>query len=302
MSSLHKDPRGRSPYWYVAYTGGTGVRCFKSTKETDWHRARVVADAWQRSAEEARRPTYFERIVNDTLRRLGFETREAPTVKEWLAEWLSNQHGSVSSGTLQKYSQVVSQFSGVVGSRKLASITPQDIIRFRDSLLRGGRSPRTVNYLIRLLRIPFRHALAAGTIERDPTALVKALKTPSSSIKGIFCVAEIHSLLQVASTEWQGLILAGFYTGQRLGDLSRLKWTSVELTERSITFSQGKTGNFVKIPLHPKLYDWLAIQSREAPNVFPTLCNKPMAGKTGLSSTFSKLVTQAISKIGGWAL
>jgi integrase len=130
-------------------------------------------------------------------------------------------------------------------------------------------------------------------IERDPTALVKALKTPSSSTKGIFTPDQIHSLLQVASTEWQGLILAGFYTGQRLGDLSRLNWTSVDLVERSITFNQGKTGNLVKIPLHPKLYDWLATQSHEAPNVFPTLFSKSMAGQTGLSVTFSKLVTQA---------
>jgi hypothetical protein len=54
MASLHKDPRGRSPYWFVAYRRGDGVRTLKSTKETDVHRANIVAHMMIRVAEEER--------------------------------------------------------------------------------------------------------------------------------------------------------------------------------------------------------------------------------------------------------
>jgi hypothetical protein len=53
--SLHKDSRGRSPYWFVAYRRGDGIRTFKSTKERDLNRAKIVAQMFYRIAEEERR-------------------------------------------------------------------------------------------------------------------------------------------------------------------------------------------------------------------------------------------------------
>lgn len=220
MAFLHQDPRGRSPYWYVAYRDGNGVRAFKSTRESDWHRAKCIADALERIADEERRPDtskqFLQRIVNDTLRRLGYETVQTPTVREWLEEWLANQHGAVSPSTLTKYTQVINQFLAFGADRKkLASISQEDIIRFRDGLLKGGRSPRTVNFLVHVLKLPFKAACAAGVIERNPVALVRSFHAKPST-KGIFTSDQISALLSVAPPEWQGLILAGFFTGGRL--------------------------------------------------------------------------------------
>ena len=49
MASLHRDPRGRSPFWYVAYTLPDGRRAFKSTGERD----RKKADEIRRALEKA---------------------------------------------------------------------------------------------------------------------------------------------------------------------------------------------------------------------------------------------------------
>lgn len=48
MASLHRDPR--SPYYYVASRLPNGKRTLRSTGETDFKRAKIVADALQRMA------------------------------------------------------------------------------------------------------------------------------------------------------------------------------------------------------------------------------------------------------------
>jgi integrase len=65
-----------------------------------------------------------------------------------------------------------------------------------------------------------------------------------------------------ASGDWKGLILAGYFTGGRLSDLARLKWSNVDLTEKTITFVQRKVEGKspkarVKIPIHPALEEYL---------------------------------------------
>jgi len=51
MASLHKDPRGRFPYWYCAFTHADSTRSFKSTKKTKRKEAEAVCDGWQRAVD-----------------------------------------------------------------------------------------------------------------------------------------------------------------------------------------------------------------------------------------------------------
>jgi hypothetical protein len=53
VESLHKDSRGKSKYWYCAYTLANGVRRFRSTKQTKKGEAMKVAAAWTIAAQEA---------------------------------------------------------------------------------------------------------------------------------------------------------------------------------------------------------------------------------------------------------
>jgi len=43
------------------------------------------------------------------------------------------------------------------------------------------------------------------------------------------------------------MILAGYFTGARLGNLARLKWENIDLVERSFTFVQDKTDVKIKV-------------------------------------------------------
>ena len=55
MASIHKDPRGKSPFWYCAFYGADGRRMFRSTKETDRRKAFKICLAWEGAAAKARR-------------------------------------------------------------------------------------------------------------------------------------------------------------------------------------------------------------------------------------------------------
>ena len=67
----------------------------------------------------------------------------------------------------------------------------------------------------------------------------------------------MQHLLEVAEGDWRGLILSGYFTGGRLVDLARLILDDIDLSEKTITFLQRKTGSSVQIPIHQDLYEYL---------------------------------------------
>jgi len=156
----------------------------RSTEETDKRRAKIKCEAMARIAEEEARGDgnrdLLERIVNDTLYRLGHSPIEKPTVREFFERWLANERNAVAPRSHSRYSQVVRDFLARLGSRadaKLTTIGETDILSYRDWLLSGGRSPQTFNNTIgEILKRAFKIAVESGLIDRNPVALVKMLK------------------------------------------------------------------------------------------------------------------------------
>jgi Meiotically up-regulated gene 113 len=57
MASVHLDPPKRSPFWYCAYRCANGERRFRSTREKDQSRAKLICKAWA-EAERATSNNY----------------------------------------------------------------------------------------------------------------------------------------------------------------------------------------------------------------------------------------------------
>jgi integrase len=273
----------------------------RSTKETNLQRAQIVCQAFDRMAEEEGRADtsrdLLERIMNDTLRRLGHDQVQAPTVEVFLRDWLQNEQGAVKTKTHLKYSQIIQGFvQSLPRGLKLRGLTSSQCIQFRDQLAESGLSPKTVNLYLAVLKSAFKRALDAGLVQVNPMALVRPMRRSSSQSKGLFTSDQISKLLSTLQdgSDWYGLVLAGWFTGARLGDLARLQWASVDLDQdKCITFTQGKTGATVKLPLHLSLETWLLDRPQSGEWVFPSLHDRAIAGETGLSRTFSKLVAQS---------
>jgi integrase len=310
MASLHRDRRltpdrrPKTPYWIAAYTDQFGRRRKRSTKKTSEKEARKILNGWLKAIEAARDGCLTEARAREIIGEIYREASKGkklytPTVEEYLADWLKAEEPTGSENTYIKKEQAVRLFLESLGDRKflsLEAITEADIVKLRDELRDAGRRAATVNGLVRkILAQPFRAAHKKGLIRIDPVAGMKAVRGDHVE-KHVFTAEQVQRLISKATGDWKGMVIAGFYTGARLGDLANLTWDDVDLEKKLITFLQEKTGKKVPIPIADALQDYLlTLPLKDEPKspVFPTLSGKTSAGKSGLSMAFGRLMANA---------
>jgi integrase len=111
---------------------------------------------------------------------------------------------------------------------------------------------------------------------------------------------QVVALLAAATSEdWRGAMLLAYFTGARLRDVANMKWTSIDLSDKTIRFIPQKTarlGKEIVIPLHPDLEATLMkIAGQDNPEafLFPSLAGRKTGGAHGLSRTFSGIMEKA---------
>ena len=156
MASVHRDPRSPRGVWYCALTTADGRRFWRSTKKRNKRQAEVLCDAWEQAEIEAANGELTKHraaeILNETLRRMGAGTIERITVRAWLEDWIEGKQ-RISPATRLGYRQAISEFLAFLGPegehRRLETITEADIRGFSALLRKEGRSPSTINKLVR---------------------------------------------------------------------------------------------------------------------------------------------------------
>ena len=114
--------------------------------------------------------------------------------------------------------------------------------------------------------------------------------------RGAFTPAEIKMLVDAAEGEWKTLIQLAYYTGARLSDCCRMEWQSVDLAKGVLTYTQGKTGATVILPIHPELdahLGKLAANDRPERFIMPGMANKGSGGRHGLSESLKEIMRKA---------
>ena len=67
MSSILKDSRNRSPFWYASFTAADGRRLKKSTKTTDPEIAKRTAAEWESLSKAGRAGRLYESQVRKVI-------------------------------------------------------------------------------------------------------------------------------------------------------------------------------------------------------------------------------------------
>ncbi len=263
-------------------------------------RAQVICDGWQAAerllaAGEVTQDRILE-LYNDTLKRAGLKEIDAPSVGRWMADWLKGKR-KIAPSTRVAYEQAVREFLNFLGggrSRKLENITEKDIEAFTDKLLSDGRSPNTINKLVRkYLSGPFEKARKLGKIRYNPIAGTDPLER-QEHVKDVFSPEQVARLVKAAKdTDWEGAILVAYGTGARLQDIANLRWSAVDSDNGVLTFQERKNAKRVVVGLHPDVEDWIAQHpGRDDPEayLFPTLANRSGAGRNGLSKAFERIM------------
>lgn len=301
MAGLYKQPG--SSRWTAVFTDATGKQIRRSTKKRDRKEAMSVAVEWEKAAKAGREGRLFEAQARKIISEMMEQTTGQPlvfyTCRSWFNEWLAGKAGSVGARSLVKYKAVCTDFLDHLGKRADVpsnGIAIQDVRSYRDKLQKAGQSPSNVNQTVRkVLSAPFAAALRLGYISVNPCAGVEALKDSAEIERDVFTTDQIDTLIETAQGDWKGVILAGYFTGLRLRDITEMRWENVDLTEGVIRVKTAKTGKKIVGFILGKFEKWLRDQPLgigKAP-VFPTLAGKSGAGKSGLSMQFKKIMEKA---------
>jgi|SRR5436190_8391714 len=308
MSIILKDSKGRSPYWYAAFTDALGRRLKRSTKTTDSELAKQIALEWEAAGKAGRAGRLIESQCRKVIAVIYEQATHKPlhfrTVRSWLNQWIEDKKSEkVAPRTLLKYEQIAKEFLAHLGGRAdelLNQVADDDLKSFRNSLARAGHSASTVNQAIKVLRSPFLAAHKRGYIPADPCAGVGLVEDDHDVEKDVFTPEQIGACIAEAQGDWKGAILCGYYTGLRLKDVTELRWESIDpgLTKLELIprkTRRKKKNRKVVLPIHPVFAAWLRKQTRGIGKaaVFPTLAGKAGSGKSGLSMQFKRIMERA---------
>ena len=154
----------------------------------------------------------------------------------------------------------------------LGEISTEDVLRFLTDY-RKTRSASTVNKARKILSVFFMRELKLGRLKSNPVMAVRMFKTGTleKSSRRAFTLEEIKSMFGKAPDDfWRFAILAGFYTGLRLGDLICLRWGAVDFTGGFIRTMMIKTHKPVAIPMAAPVHAMLHTRHSMVKNPKPT--------------------------------
>jgi integrase len=300
MASIHKDPRGKSPFFYCAYRLPNGKRTFRSTKLKDRAAALKFCRGLEYASHESRAGRLTEaralELVSEIVEQTTGEPLRSYTAEAWLREWVAGKRSAKSSATAVKYEGAIERFIQSLGPRagiNLRQVLPRDVLRFREGEVASGKHSSTCNDYLGIVSSAFSAARKQGLITHNPAEAVERLRNNEEASRRPFTLEEIQALLRASDgDDWYGAILVATYTGTRLHDAANLKWESIDLDGRWISYRASKTRKRIKIPMHDALYRWLKKRIRginKAP-LFPELAGK---STSVLSEKFSKVMARA---------
>jgi integrase len=305
MASIQK--RTQKGDYYAFFRDEQGRRACRSTATKDKAAAMALALKWERAASEATKGTLTvgkARLVLNEMLSLTGQAIDQESTRIFAKRWMDGKKARKSARTAERYGPIITRFLGALGPKAdqpLAGILPADIERHRDALAGTGKSALSVLLELKTISAMLSQALRQGLISSNPVASVE-LDEGSASTKEPFTPANVAKLLTASTgTPWHGAILIAALTGLRLGDVSQLKWSTLDLSQagqETLTITPQKTkrtGKKMILPLHPAIVSHLAeMEVSDDPEalVFPTLA-LPTGGAKGLSALFTKVMNAA---------
>ena len=266
MACLYQ--RAGSKRWWLGYRTG-GRQFLKSTGTSDRREAESILGDFEALATAKKRG----RLTRELYESLSGSTAPKVTLRAAIERWLKECQATSAASTLRSYSAIAGELASHLkaDSKKplLAEISAAEVKEFLAHKM-ARTSAATANYSRKVLRVFFRWAVGEELIRENPlTGKGFKVRKPSKRRRP-FTIAELGDLLRVAPDQfWRYMVLAGFYSGLRLGDLATMQWRSVDLEADILKVRTGKTDTEVSVPIHPALKAVLASRKADCGDVEP---------------------------------
>lgn len=287
MASLRQSPN--SPYWIACFSLPDGRRTQRTTgiridgakpaddvalvpalqakpgsdDTTDRREARRqakreaqrIANQYEDAAREARAGKFSDtkarKVIADIYAIANQDNLPSSGIKDYMDSWLTRKELETGERTIERYREVVRRlllYLGERSARDLTQLTAKELAGFRDYLAKN-LSASTVNVSVKIIRVALGQAKRDGLVIDNAAEQVSIIKRAPRSQRRPFTLDELKRILDVANTEWKGIITFGLYTGARLGDIVKLGWNNIDLQRQEIRFVTTKTGRSQILPM-----------------------------------------------------
>lgn len=268
MAWLFKQP-GSQCWWLGWRVNGRLFR--KSTGETDRKEAQTKLEDHNflsRQAAAGRlNESLFESFTGKPLSQLS--------LKSAIDDWLNECKGATSPGTLERYQVVADDlidYLKATPQRPLLRDVGSEELQAFLAWKRAKASAATVNLNRKILSTFFLRAIRNRLLRENPILPVRPFKASRDEHAGrrALTLTEIRTLHDKAPDDfWRFMIVAGYTTGLRLGDLATIRWGAVDLAENLIRVTTRKTGRVMQIPIAAPLRALLQAQRTAAASTKP---------------------------------
>jgi integrase len=211
------------------------------------------------------------------------------TPKAWTAfkeDYLAAAKTELADGTLRGYKYVLANFSRFLESTRtqdVSDLSPFLVTRYtesrRKSIHRVNRrqiSEGGVKHELRVLHRVFNFAIECGYLEKNPVR-AKNLNATSGRTQP-FSQEEIDKMLKseylAGKPYLRAIVLLFLHTGLRIGDVIRLKKTSI--ANGVLSVKTQKRDTTVRLILHPDVREALKAVKSASEYVFETKNRKPI--------------------------
>jgi integrase len=255
VASVWRHPQSR--YWVACFRDASGRRRKISTKVTSRSAALKIAHEYEKASRLKQTRAQTRLTIERLHAELSGESYCRVSLREHTAQWLASKIPEIAPSTQKFYRESTAKLISALGSvadQPMADIGKADLLRFRNNLAASGLAPKTVNHILKCCRMLFKAAKMDGIISENPAEFVSTVRNrPRENARETFSLEQLRAVLAVADREWRSLVLFGFYTGQRLGDLAQLRWSNIDLESGRITMLTAKTNKRLILPLAPPL-------------------------------------------------
>lgn len=164
------------------------------------------------------------------------------TAGEFLERWLEHMQGQVSPKSHERYAEIARKnLAPLLGRLVLAKIQPTHISSAYTKALNSGRrdgtgglSPRTVTHMHRVLREALQQAVRWQLLARNPADAVKPPRVERQQMSVLDAGATAELLEAARPHPIFVPILLGVLCGMRRGEITALRWRSVDLESGQI--------------------------------------------------------------------
>jgi integrase len=263
MAWLYKQKE--SDNWWIGYRLN-GKQYRYSTKTDDRSKAEKILATFRIQAEAAGAQV----LTEDFYRALTGKTLPNATLVTAMGDWLNEAKGSTAPNTFERYSDVSRQFIAHLKADdtqpQLSRVDSAQVQGYLD-FVRSTRSVGTTNLYLRILTGFFNRCTDRQLIKFNPCSPVKRYKVGRAEKvqRRAFTLAEVKLMLEKAPDDfWKYMVMGGFFTGLRMGDLISLTWGNVDLEAKFIRLVTIKTGTRISIPIRNAHFLGLLVRHKRA--------------------------------------